>query len=110
MSLTTDRSREGAEDEHDRRTHDRGPVVPDRYPGRADRGPRPTYRSYTLADRRARARSIAGRAARDDAEARPLLEQRVRLARVRGTAERTATVHDRDRRRRHPLHPRAVPA
>ena len=35
---------------------------------------------------------------------------RLRLARVRGEAERAAAVHDRDRRGRHPLHPRQVAA
>ena len=44
------------------------------------------------------------------AGARPLLDDRVRLARVRGATERAAAVHDRDRRRGHPLHPRAVAA
>jgi hypothetical protein len=38
------------------------------------------------------------------------LGDRVRLAQGRGTAERPASVHDRDRRSRHPLHPRQVGA
>ena len=58
----------------------------------------------------ARRRSVAGRAAGDDAGARALLGDRVRLARVRGEAERAAAVHDRDRRGGHPLHPREVAA
>ena len=36
--------------------------------------------------------------------------QRLRLAHDRGEAERAAAVHDRDRRARHPLHPRQVAA
>ena len=39
-----------------------------------------------------------------------LLGDRLRLAQVRGEAERAAAVHDRDRRGRHPLHPREVAA
>ena len=39
-----------------------------------------------------------------------LLDDRVRLAQVRGEAERAAAVHDRDRRGRDPLHPRQVAA
>ena len=46
----------------------------------------------------------------DAAGARALLGDRVRLAQGRGEAERAAAVHDRDRRRRHPLHPRQVAA
>ena len=45
-----------------------------------------------------------------DAGARPLLGDRLRLARVRGEAERPAALHHRDRRARHPLHPRPLPA
>ena len=44
------------------------------------------------------------------AGARPLLGDRVRLAQGRGEAERAAAVHDRDQRRRDPLHPRPVAA
>ena len=58
----------------------------------------------------ARRRPVAGRAAGDDPGARPLLGGRLRLARVRGEAERAAAVHDRDRRGGHPLHPREVAA
>ena len=63
-----------------------------------------------LAHQRARQGSVAGRAAGDAAGARPLLDDRVRLAQVRGTTERAAAVHDRDRRGGDPLHPRQVPA
>ena len=55
-------------------------------------------------------RSLAGRAAGDDPGARPLLGDRLRLAQVRGEAERAAAVQDRDRRRGRPLHPREVAA
>jgi hypothetical protein len=42
-------------------------------------------------------------------ELRPLLDDRIRLAHVRGTTERTAAVHNRDRRGGNPLHPLQVP-
>ena len=58
----------------------------------------------------ARRRSVAGRAAGDDAGARPLLGDRLRLAQGRGETQRAAAVHDRDRRGGHPLHPREVAA
>ena len=51
-----------------------------------------------------------GRAARDDPGARALLGDGLRLAQVRGEAERPAAVHDRDRRAGHPLHPRPLEA
>ena len=53
-------------------------------------------------------RPVAGRAAGDDSGARPVLGDRLRLARVRGEAERAAAVQDRDRRGGRPLHPREV--
>ena len=46
----------------------------------------------------------------DAAGARALLGDRLRLAQGRGEAQRAAAVHDRDRRRRHPLHPRELAA
>jgi uncharacterized protein YndB with AHSA1/START domain len=46
----------------------------------------------------------------DAAGARALLGHPLRLAQGRGEAQRAAAVHDRDRRRRDPLHPRAVAA
>ena len=67
-------------------------------------------RGDALAHQGARRRSVAGRAAGDAAGARPLLDDRVRLAQVRGETERVAAVHDRDRRGGHPLHPRQVTA
>src|SRR6516225_3239335 len=53
---------------------------------------------------------LPGRATRDDPGARPVLDDRVRLAPLRGEAERAAAVQDRDQRRGHPLHPREVTA
>ena len=53
-------------------------------------------------------RPVARRAVSDDQGARPLLGNRVRLAQGRGEAQRAAAVHDRDRWRGHPLHPRHV--
>ena len=76
----------------------------------AARRPAPPGRGDALAHQGARRRSVAGRAAGDAAGARPLLDDRVRLAQVRGAAERAAAVHDRDRRGRDPLHPRQVAA
>jgi hypothetical protein len=55
-------------------------------------------------------RSLAGRAAGDDPGTRALLGFGLRLAAVRGQAQRPAPVHDRNRRARHSLHPRAVTA
>ena len=63
-----------------------------------------------LALQGARRRSVAGRAVGDDSGARALLGDRLRLAQGRGEAQRLAAVHDRDRRRGHPLHPRQVVA
>ena len=51
---------------------------------------------------------IPGRAARDDAEARAVLGDGLRLAQVRGEAERPAAVHYRDRWAGYPLHPRPL--
>ena len=48
--------------------------------------------------------------ARDDAGPRALLGDRLRLAQVRGEAERPAELHDRDRRAGHSFHPRPLPA
>ena len=45
-----------------------------------------------------------------DAGARPLLGDGLRLAHVRGEAQRPAALHDRDRRAGHPLHPCPLPA
>ena len=54
--------------------------------------------------------ALAGRAAGDDAGARALLGDRVRLAQVRGQAQLGAQLHHRDRRARHPLRPRSLQA
>ena len=86
------------------------PAVPRRGPARGPRRPPPPHRRDAVAQQGARRRSVAGRAAGDDAGARALLGDRLRLAPVRGEAERAAAVHDRDRRGGHPLHPRAVAA
>ena len=90
------------------RHHD--PPIHDRDSRGGSRRPACTHRGDALADQGACRRSLAGRAARDDAGARPLLDDRVRLAQVRGATERAAAVHDRDRWRGHPLHPRALAA
>ena len=79
-------------------------------PDEADRRSPAAYRCDALALQGARRGSVAGRAAGDDAGARPLLDDRLRLARVRGETERAAAVQDRDRRGGHPLHPREVAA
>ena len=88
----------------------RNPSVPGRHARRSGRRPAAARRRDALALQGARRRSVAGRAAGDDAGARPLLGDRLRLARVRGETERAAAVHDRDRRGGHPLHPREVAA
>ena len=56
------------------------------------------------------ARSVAGRAARYDQGARAVLGGGLRLRANRGEAQAVASVHDRDRRARDPLHPRAFRA
>ena len=54
---------------------------------------------------------VAGRAARDDAgRSRATGATEYDFAQGRGEAERPAAVHDRDRRPRHPLHPRPLAA
>ena len=53
-----------------------------------------------------RSQGVAG----DRPGARALLGDRLRLAQSRSEVQRAAAVQDRDRRRRHPLHPREVEA
>src|SRR3954447_9386587 len=91
-----------------RRNYD--PAVHDRVPRRRPQGPAFAHRGHAVAKKGARRRSVTGRAVGDAAGARALLDDRVRLAQVRGTTERAAAVHDRDRRGGHPLHPRALQA
>ena len=54
--------------------------------------------------------SLTGRAARDDPGARRLLGDGLRLAHVRGALCGPAALRHRDRRGRHPLHPRPLQA
>ena len=97
---------------HDRkvggRHHD--PTVQGRDPRSGARGPAGAPPRDALSregDRRGR---LAGRAARAHAGPRSLLGDRVRLAQVRGAAERRPELHHRDRRAGYPLHPRAFQA
>ena len=69
---------------------------------------RGAHRAHPMAGPGARARRLAGRAARADAGTGALLGGAVRLAQVRGPAGGPAALHDRDRRSRHPLHPRPL--
>ena len=55
---------------------------------------------------RSSSRTVAGRPVGDDSGAHALLGHGLRLAQGRGEAERAAAIKDRDRRGRHPLHPR----
>ena len=87
-----------------------GPSLPGRRARRGNRRPSAAHRGDALALPGTRRRPVAGRAAGDDPGARPLLGDRLRLAQVRSEAERAPAVHHRDRRRRHPLHPREVAA
>ena len=66
----------------------------------ASRGPASPPLSWSPTGRRACSWRHSG--------ARPVLGVRLRLARVRGEAERAAAVQDRDRRGGRPLHPREV--
>ncbi len=59
-------------------------------PRGADRRPAPAHRGDALAQQGARRRSVAGRPAGDDAGARALLGERLRLRQARGEAERAA--------------------
>src|SRR5258708_18214373 len=86
------------------------PSLPRRHARRSARRPAPAHRGHALALQGARRRSVAGRAAGDDPGARALLDDRLRLAQGRGETERAPSVHHRDRRGGHPLHPRAVAA
>ena len=70
----------------------------------------PPHQRDAVASRGARQRSVARSSVGDDAGAHALLGHPVRLAQVRGRAERPAAVQDQDRRARHPLHPRQVAA
>ena len=71
-------------------------------------GPASPHRCGPAALQGAGRRSLAGRATGDDPGARALLAERLRLAQVRGEAERAAAIQDRDRRGGRPLHPREV--
>src|SRR6266568_2016282 len=90
------------------RNDTRSPPLPRRHSRRGPRRPAPAHRRDALAREGDRPRSFAGRAAGNDAETRALLGHRLRLPEVRGEAECPTAVHDRDRRPRHPLHPRPV--
>ncbi|SFO90313.1 hypothetical protein SAMN05443579_10795 [Variovorax sp. PDC80] len=87
--------------------HGRTPVPRPRARGRAGR-PAPPCEGHALARPRNRERPVAGREARETAAAGAVLGQRLRLAQGRGAAQCPAAVHHRDRRPRHPLHPREV--
>ena len=89
-------------------SHGGDPSVPGRRYRRDARRFAAAYRRDALADQGTRRRSVAGCAVGGDAGARPLLDDRLRLAPVRGATERAAAVQDRDRRAEHPLHPREV--
>src|SRR5215469_7864007 len=64
--------------------HDRNPSLPGRHARRGDHRPPAAHRRDALASCGTGRRSLAGRAAGDDAGARPVLGERLRLARVRG--------------------------
>ena len=92
----------------------RGAATPSALPrplsGRGARRPETPHRGDAVARAGDRHGSIARRAARDGSEARALLGDRVRLAQVRGEAQRPAAIHHQDRRRRHSFHSRAFEA
>src|SRR4051794_14059495 len=110
--LTTVPTKEDPDGSHGRTVSGRhsDPPIHDRDSRVGARGPACSHRGHAVAKQGARRRSVAGRAAGDAAGARALLDDRLRLAQVRGEAQRAAAVHDRDRRGRDPLHPRAVQA
>ena len=90
------------------RAHRDPPLLASDVPEEAARRPPPAHRRHAVARPGDGRRPVAGRAAREAAGARPLLGHGLRLAQGRGEAQRPAAVHDRDRRRRHPLHPRPL--
>ena len=94
---------------HDRpvRRHGYSPVSR-RHPGRGVGGPTASHRRRADTLQGARHRSLPGCPAGDDPGARALLAERLRVAALSGEAERAPAVQDRDRRARHPLHPRQV--
>ena len=79
-----------------------------RIPEEAVRRPAPADRGHALARPGDGRRPVAGRPAREDPGAGPLLGHRLRLAQGRGEAQCPAAVHHRDRRARYPLHPRPL--
>jgi hypothetical protein len=100
-------SKGGSYEHRSRHNH---PHLPHRHRGRADRRPPPAHRGHTVAEQGARRGSLPGRAARYDQGARPVLDGGLRLRTDRGETERAAAVHDGDRQREHPLHPRPLAA
>ena len=95
----------------DRRGHERGRrgrAVPGRGPRGRPGGPARAPRADAVAAAGHRPRLVAGHAARRPARDLRVLAHRVRLAPAGGAAERAAPVPHRDRRGRHPLHPRAL--
>ena len=104
--------KEDPDGSHDRKVSGRhhDPAVHDRHPRGGSRGPACAHRGHALAREGGRRGCLPGRAAGDDPGARALLGDRVRLAQVRGEAERLPAVHHRDRRAGHPLRPRALQA
>src|SRR6202023_3039577 len=83
----TSKNTSTSEDGGQRRHHPpvQGPLL-----GRGARRLEAPHRGDAVAGQGDRVGSVAGRAARDDAEARALLGERLRLAQVRGEAERPA--------------------
>jgi hypothetical protein len=98
---------------HDRELGGRGsdPAVHDpRSPRGGTQGTAGAHCGYPLAQQGTRRRPVAGRAAGDDPGTWALLGDRLRLAQVRGEAERAAAVQDGHRRGGHPFHSREVAA
>ena len=84
------------------------PPIHREHPPGGNRRASPAHRGNTLARSGNGPGPFPRRAAGEAAGARPLLGNRLRLAQGRGEAERSPAVHDRDRRARHPLHPRPL--
>ncbi|CAA9543748.1 MAG: Epoxide hydrolase, partial [uncultured Thermomicrobiales bacterium] len=90
---------------HDRRRH---PPLPRPGARRGARRPAPAHRRDPVARPGDRRGYLPGRAAGHDAGARAPLGDRLRLAEGGGAAAGPAAVRHRDRRARHPLHPRPL--
>src|SRR5205807_2316886 len=89
---------------------DRSPTFSHQRAAKGSRRSAPTPGDDALAQAGNGRGCIARRAVGDDSGTRALLGDGLRLAYVRGDAERPPAIHDRDRWARHAFHPRTLEA